>query len=349
MPTPEHGLLAGHGEISAEQLASLEKGKTTREEILLLLGEPSGSLDEGRILVYHWEVLRGYLIWAVPACCQGGAGGAGGVAGIPKDYLLLMEFDDCGRLERYSQLSTHALESISKRIDEWTPPETVKLSDLEKRAGEVAREPRMYETIGRFVVEPDLVPDTSTGTPLAGISPRRVKLERPRSARAAGNSRLIGKRTAAFGAVTHYIYLTQRRPDLVRSALAAQWVAAGHSIVDVDPEVTVAGRVEEFRIETPLSVSGWNAIGVLDVTIEVRAKGRSDSITRHYQLRRVEKTIRGPSEQDIRKLIEACLQALMHDLATDLALARYLDNPGQLDGLPSETLAPPVAGRDRAD
>lgn len=66
-------LLAGRGRITPQYTAPLKVGQTTREDVLLRLGEPDEVLGGGKVLVYHWTEARGYLI----------LGGYGGGAIIP--------------------------------------------------------------------------------------------------------------------------------------------------------------------------------------------------------------------------------------------------------------------------
>ncbi len=114
IPTPEHGLLEGRGEIAESDISFLKEGETTREEVVLRFGEPDLVLHDQRILVYHWEVVHGYVYVAV--------GGPGGAAGdeepIPKTYLIMLEFDEKGRLKRFER-SGSIWRGAETRINEW--------------------------------------------------------------------------------------------------------------------------------------------------------------------------------------------------------------------------------------
>lgn len=115
IPTPEQGLIAGHGEITEVDAVGLEVGKTTREEVLLRFGEPSATLQDDRVFLYHWATARGVwfmiILYAPPP--------PGPVAPIPKDYLLLLEFDDSGRLRRFERTSLGFFESGPEHVDKW--------------------------------------------------------------------------------------------------------------------------------------------------------------------------------------------------------------------------------------
>lgn len=95
IPTPEHGLASGRGQITEADTGSLEVGKTTREEVLLRFGEPSASLDDEKIFIYDWSVIIGY--WGAAAYVAVGGGN------FTKRYQVTLEFDERGRLERHER------------------------------------------------------------------------------------------------------------------------------------------------------------------------------------------------------------------------------------------------------
>ncbi|MFZ1376414.1 MAG: hypothetical protein WAS25_07460 [Geothrix sp.] len=63
-PFPTGELLSGRGRITPQYTAPLKVGQTTREDVLLRLGEPDEVLEGGRVLVYRWMEARGYFILA---------------------------------------------------------------------------------------------------------------------------------------------------------------------------------------------------------------------------------------------------------------------------------------------
>lgn len=337
IPTPEHGLLSGRGEITKADVAPLEVGKTTREEVLLRFGEPEATLDDQQVFIYHWQIVRGYVFWAlgIPACCQAGAAGAADVTPIAKDYLVLLEFDEHGQLKRFERTSIGFFESLTERVDTWTPSGSAKLTDIIETIGEskVQKAPR------RFVINPVFSSPEQHAGALARLPSLRVKIAEFDDERAVGKDKVIGQRTA-LGIATHDIYLGRGPSDVVRDAVVAQWEAAGHRLVEDYPDVTVTGRLMEFKIETPSSFTTWSAVGTLDVIIEVRAKDEAAKpIVRRYHSRQVEKTVWILSEKHFESVILSCLQDLMHQMASDADLLRYVAGE-QIDGSPNQTLQP---------
>jgi outer membrane protein assembly factor BamE (lipoprotein component of BamABCDE complex) len=71
--------------ITPDTASSLVPGVTTREEVIMRLGEPNHVADDGRRIGYAWEKVK-----AIVAAGYGGSGGAGE---IERGYLLEITFD----------------------------------------------------------------------------------------------------------------------------------------------------------------------------------------------------------------------------------------------------------------
>ncbi len=77
-------------------------GVTTREDVLLLLGEPDCGIDMDQSYGYKWSKVK--AIWFIAAGSGGGGGVAGG--GIQHDYMLWVSFDESNRVSQ-TQLVKH--------------------------------------------------------------------------------------------------------------------------------------------------------------------------------------------------------------------------------------------------
>ncbi len=104
-PFPAGGLISGRGRINPQYAEPLAIGQSTREEVLLRLGEPDEALESGTIFLYRWTEVRGFIVF-------GGYGSAVAVP-FPGHRNLRLEFDGTGRL-------TH--KSFSKRVVEKSSP-----------------------------------------------------------------------------------------------------------------------------------------------------------------------------------------------------------------------------------
>jgi hypothetical protein len=111
IPLPEHGLLYGRGKIEEADIAFLKIGETSREDVVLRFGQPDVILFDQRILAYSWAVSVGY--WAVAG------GGNAAVGAFPKHYLLMLEFNDEGRLRRAEMASSWLRQNLHKEALKW--------------------------------------------------------------------------------------------------------------------------------------------------------------------------------------------------------------------------------------
>jgi hypothetical protein len=84
-------------DIRPETINDLVAGETTREEVLLRLGEPDVWSDDASQYRYHWERVKWDILWAI----GGYGGGAAGDIPVNKNYNLTVTFDTDGvMLER---------------------------------------------------------------------------------------------------------------------------------------------------------------------------------------------------------------------------------------------------------
>jgi hypothetical protein len=92
IPTPEHRI-QGRVPCDEEKTIFLVKDTTSKEDVLLKLGEPDLVLNREKIFVYRWEMVAAYFA----------AGGFGaGVAGpIQRTKFLIIEFDDKNVVSRH--------------------------------------------------------------------------------------------------------------------------------------------------------------------------------------------------------------------------------------------------------
>jgi hypothetical protein len=91
-PFPTGHLLAGRGRITPQYVGPLKAGEATREDALLRLGEPDEVLEGGRVLIYRWTEVRGFLFV--------GAYGGGAAAPFPGHRAVRLEFGADARLVR---------------------------------------------------------------------------------------------------------------------------------------------------------------------------------------------------------------------------------------------------------
>lgn len=114
VPTKEDKVLAGKP-VTDEQLAFLAPKITTQEEVIERLGSPNVIWEDARVFAYNWEMRQGILFWAV----GGYATGAAGMKDIPKNYLLLIQFDEQNRVMRFTRTVRPLSQSYADCLKEW--------------------------------------------------------------------------------------------------------------------------------------------------------------------------------------------------------------------------------------
>jgi hypothetical protein len=108
IPTLEHHTSEydTRGIIEEETISFFRNLITTREDVLLNLGEPEYAWEGGRKFVYRWKSVHAYLVYAF--------GYAGGVQSLGGEYLLLIQFDTDNRILRYEIVSGRFSEEIKR-------------------------------------------------------------------------------------------------------------------------------------------------------------------------------------------------------------------------------------------
>ncbi|MCD6681658.1 MAG: hypothetical protein LT102_13590 [Burkholderiaceae bacterium] len=124
IPTQERKVLAGKP-VSEEQLAFLTPGVTTQREVVDRLGQPDAIWEEARLYAYDWVMRQGILLWAI----GGGYSGAAGMADLPRNYLLLIQFDDDDRVQRFERAVRSPLESYGQFLEKWVAGSATKSSE----------------------------------------------------------------------------------------------------------------------------------------------------------------------------------------------------------------------------
>jgi len=92
IPTPEHRI-QGRVPCDSDKTTFMVKDTTSKEEVLLQLGEPDLVLNRERIFVYRWEMVAAYFF------IGGYGGGTGGP--IQRSHFLIIEFDDRNKVSRH--------------------------------------------------------------------------------------------------------------------------------------------------------------------------------------------------------------------------------------------------------
>jgi outer membrane protein assembly factor BamE (lipoprotein component of BamABCDE complex) len=114
VPLREDTVLAGTPLLD-QQFAFIEPAVTTDSDVIARLGRPTISWEDARVITYDWEMRRGVLLWAVGGPYVGHAG----ITDIPAHHVLIIEFDDAGRVRRFDHTTLGVLEPYSRFLLEW--------------------------------------------------------------------------------------------------------------------------------------------------------------------------------------------------------------------------------------
>ena len=118
--------------------------------------------------------------------------------------------------------------------------------------------------------------------------------------------------------------------DTVRNAIGDQLEAAGYRLVGQDPDVILTGNIAQFGATTSLSLSSWDAIGILDISLTVHSTSTpSIPLIRRYQSKQASKTLLGPNAQDFERVMQSCLEDMQQQIAADAELAKALGGQTQ--------------------
>jgi len=113
IPTPEHRI-AGRVPCDEEKTTFIMKETTSKEEVLLKLGEPDLVLNQERIFVYRWEMVAAYFIV--------GGYGAGAAGPIQRPHFLIIEFNDRNFVSRHEVMAS-IFSSSTPAVDTFKSPQ----------------------------------------------------------------------------------------------------------------------------------------------------------------------------------------------------------------------------------
>ena len=113
IPTPEHRI-GGRVPCDEEKTTFIMKETTSKEEVLLKLGEPDLVLNRERIFVYRWEMVAAYFV-------VGGYGG-GAIGPIQRPHFLIIEFNDKNIISRH-EVRASVFSSATPSVETFKEPQ----------------------------------------------------------------------------------------------------------------------------------------------------------------------------------------------------------------------------------
>ena len=117
IPHPETPMQLRPGVSGKRDYAFIKPGTTTRQEVMLTLGEPDLRWRDDRVFVYHWIGTELFVvIFGYPQSAE---------IDVPKQHFLLIAFDQQGIASRVEEKQDAAFNWVSaeKLRKEWGPKE----------------------------------------------------------------------------------------------------------------------------------------------------------------------------------------------------------------------------------
>jgi hypothetical protein len=130
--------------------------------------------------------------------------------------------------------------------------------------------------------------------------------------------RRIGERTAAFNVSMGYVYFFRNVSDFMTDAVSDGLRAAGHAIVETGDEVSVAGEILTFWIETETTVFYWDVVGSIEVNIRAQSSKDSDTVREmRYVTKQVKRTYWWPTKTLLGEVLTMCVEDLLRQIRFD--------------------------------
>jgi hypothetical protein len=112
---PEPSRADTRGRIPEEDTTFITEECTTRDEVILELGEPDFVAHQaGEILVYTWYSWKGNLLWAI----AGNGAAVGGVIPMGRKGYLFVGIDRAGLVDKYK--FDHTIPTARGEAKAWT-------------------------------------------------------------------------------------------------------------------------------------------------------------------------------------------------------------------------------------
>jgi hypothetical protein len=216
--------------------ANFAVGVTTKEEVLLKLGEPDFASEDGQRLGYAWTQVK--ALWFA------GYGYSGGGGAIEKNYLLEIAFDEKDTVSTARVIQHWG--SIPQLSEQAGSPEQSQPMDLRLEA------PPLPSVAGS-------ARETGLAIKLLPVVDRRLEQVR------------IGERFAALQVKMGDVYFSKPVPEYFESALAGSLRKAGIRLVDSGEDLQMTAGLTRFWVTTKTTPLYCDIVAEVECDLRVRA------------------------------------------------------------------------------
>jgi outer membrane protein assembly factor BamE (lipoprotein component of BamABCDE complex) len=260
----------------------IKPGVATREDVMLLLGQPDSVSPDNRKYVYRAEKI--YAIWMVAS--YGGAMGGD----LTKNQYFIVTFDEHGVVQTH-EFSTHYMDDASK-VDRALggngspiPPAVLNLAPRTQRA---------QPAPAKFAIH--LVPLTDA----------REETNR------------IGERTQLVKSMNNDVHSSQNVPDYFSAALADELQLMGGRIVKTGEDLQVSARLTKFWVTTDVTLLYWDITASVECDLSITRTGSPAApVQKHFAGQKKTRTFIWPSEKLMSSALEGSLDDLFKKLRAD--------------------------------
>jgi hypothetical protein len=161
-------------------------------------------------------------------------------------------------------------------------------------------------------------------TALAAIAPLAVEV--PAASGAPNSADPIGERDAGLGSPRGSIYLTEDAGTVLWRLVSEELRAAGHRVVDADPDVSLAIQVLEFDVGNRSRSLGWDVVVRIRMVLRVaKVAGADDFAEFVYSAERTGRTVYRPGIRSNERVVTECLDDLARLVSERETLAAALE------------------------
>ena len=297
----DHTAPGSRGNITEKTAGGLQPGVTTKEEVLLKLGEPDRISADGWTMGYVWSKVK--LIWFIAA--EGGA--AGGE--VTRDGILQLTFDEKNRLLRADVRKQWGQSNSTEPSDRYQFPQ------MDPWTGELLRP---SAEVKRLVIDlPSHPSRAASGTPpLHSIT---VSILAPLDQRTVFYTAQIGLRiNNGLGTTMSNVFCSGSVPDCLREALMNEVRSMGNQVVDTHADLTVTPKLTRLWVKNIWTPYYCDIIAAIECDLVYESVGSpSQTVTKHYAGQKTERTYLSPYGSLLTKALSGSLDDLLAQVRRD--------------------------------
>ncbi len=124
----------------------------------------------------------------------------------------------------------------------------------------------------------------------------------------------IGERHAAFKVSMGSVYTNRQVTAYLTEAIQNELLAAGHELRSEPGDINISGEITKFWTWTDTTMTYWDVIGEVQVTMTVDFPATGKRITRSYTADAKDRTYLWPGEKLVADVIDKAVKSLMLDI-----------------------------------